>query len=64
MFGGNKIKLEKDLWDKLEKAAEVAGYSSVQEFVIHVLERELSNVDEGASEDEIKKKLEGLGYIS
>lgn len=64
MFGGNKIKIEKDLWDKLEKASEVAGYSSVQEFVIHVLERELSQVDEGASEEEIKKKLEGLGYIS
>ena len=64
MFGGNKIKIEKDLWERLKKASEIAGYSSVDEFVIHVLEKELSGVDEGASEEEIKKKLEGLGYIS
>lgn len=64
MFGGDKIKLDKELMEKLKKAAEVAGYSSVNEFVVHVLEKELSNIDDGASDEEIKKKLEGLGYIS
>ncbi len=64
MFGGNKIKIEKDLLERLKKAAELAGYSSVDEFVVHVLEKELSKVDDGASDEEIKKKLEGLGYIS
>ena len=66
MFGGNKIKLEKDLMERLKKAAEIAGYSSVEEFVVHVLEKELSKIDDGGagSEDEIKKRLEGLGYIS
>ena len=65
MFGGNKLKLDKDLMDRLEKAAELAGYSSVSEFVVHVLEKELSQIDEGGgSDEEIKKRLEGLGYIS
>ena len=44
MFGGNKIKIEKELLDRLKKAAELAGYSSVDEFVVHVLEKELDNI--------------------
>lgn len=65
MFGGNKLKLDKELMERLEKAAELAGYSSVNEFVVHVLEKELSRIDEGGgSDEEIKKRLEGLGYIS
>lgn len=64
MFGGNKVKLTKELFDRVKKYAEIAGYSSVDEFVVHALEKELSTLEEGASEDEIKKKLQGLGYIS
>ena len=64
MFGGPKIKLEKDLLDRLKKAAELGGYSSVDEFIVHVLEKELSKIDDGASGEEIIKRLEGLGYIS
>jgi len=64
MLGGPKIKLDRDLYERTKKAAELAGYSSVDEFVIHVLEKELAGIDDGASDEEIKKKLEGLGYIS
>ncbi|MCK5407267.1 MAG: hypothetical protein KAJ17_12280 [Candidatus Krumholzibacteria bacterium] len=63
-MGGPKIKLDRDLYERTKKAAELAGYSSVDEFVIHVLEKELAGIDDGASDEEIKKKLEGLGYIS
>jgi metal-responsive CopG/Arc/MetJ family transcriptional regulator len=63
MFGP-KIKIDKDLLERVKKVAKLSGYSSVDEFVAHVLEKELANVDDGASEEEIKKKLEGLGYIS
>jgi len=64
MFGGPKIKLEKDLFDRVKKAAEIAGYTSTDEFVTHVLEKELSGLEDAGSDEEIKKKLEGLGYIS
>jgi hypothetical protein len=64
MLGGPKIKLDKELFERLKKASEVAGYSSVDEFVVHILEKELAGLDDGASDEEIKKKLEGLGYIS
>ena len=63
-MGGSKIKLDKDLFERIKKAAELGGYSSVDEFVVHVLEKELAQIDDGASDEEIKKRLEGLGYIS
>lgn len=64
MFGGPKVKLDKDLFDRVKKVAKLSGYASPDEFVTHVLERELANLDDAGSEEEIKKKLEGLGYIS
>ncbi len=63
MFG-SRVKLEKDLLVRVKKFAEIAGYSSVEEFVGHVLEKELAAIDEGDSEEDIKRKLQGLGYIS
>jgi len=65
MFGKNKITLEKSLFDRVKAAAEKAGYASVDEFVSHVMERELSQGEGGnRSEADVKKQLEGLGYIS
>lgn len=59
-----KIKLDKDLMEKVKKYSEMAGYSSPEEFVTHCLEKEISKLEESGSEEEIKKKLKGLGYIS
>lgn len=65
MFGKNKITLEKSLFERVKQAAEKAGYSSVDEFVAHLLEREIQKgEDGGSSEADVKKQLEGLGYIS
>jgi len=66
MFGGGKkIKLEKSLYEKVVRAARIAGYASPEEFVQHVLEKELSKLEEGGeSEAEIRKRMQGLGYIS
>jgi len=66
MFGAakGKVKLEKALWERVEKYAAMAGYSSTEEFVVHMLERELAALEETDSDEEIKKKLKGLGYIS
>jgi len=59
-----KIKLEKELYDRVRQYAKIAGYSSVEEFVAHILEKELAPVDEADSEEEVKKRLQGLGYLS
>lgn len=59
-----KVKIDKSLLDKVRKYAELSGYSSVEEFIAHVLEKEMAKIEEADSEEEIKKKLKGLGYIS
>lgn len=63
MFG-SRIKLDKALLARARRYADLAGYASVDEFVGHVLEKELAKFEGSDSEDEIKKKLRGLGYIS
>jgi hypothetical protein len=65
MFGsGSRITLDKRLMAKAKRYADLAGYSSVDEFVTHVLEKELAKIETSESEEEIKKKLKGLGYFS
>lgn len=64
MFGGSKIKLDSDLLARVRKYADIAGYSSVEEFISHALEKELAVLEEADTEEEVKKKLQGLGYIS
>lgn len=59
-----KIKIDKGLLEKIKKYAELAGYSSPEEFITHCLEKEVAKLEESDSEEEIKKKLKGLGYIS
>jgi len=60
-----KIKIDGDLWDRVKKVAEAAGYASPEEFVTHVLEKETAALEgSDADEEEIKKRLQGLGYIS
>ena len=61
-----KIRMEPEMLQRIRKVAKAGGYSSEQEFVMHVLEREMERLDPGdaESEEEIRKKMEGLGYIS
>ncbi len=64
MFG-NKIKLDKDLLERCKLISEKRGYSSVEEFIAHTLEKELSAKETTSDEDEeeISKRLKGLGYL-
>jgi hypothetical protein len=65
MFGNsNKIKFDGDLMDRIKRVADVAGYASHEEFVIHVLEKELAHFEGDDSDEDITEKLRGLGYIS
>lgn len=64
MFG-SKIAIDKDLLLKVKKYSALAGYASPEEFVQHVLEREIAKFEEGGgSEAEIRRRMQGLGYIS
>ncbi|MEE4271310.1 MAG: hypothetical protein V2I67_06535 [Thermoanaerobaculales bacterium] len=64
MFGSTKIKLDSSLIERIRKFAEIAGYSSPEEFITHALEKELALLEDAEDEEEIKKRLQGLGYMS
>ena len=64
MAGTKKIKLDKDLVDKVKRYADIAGYSSPEEFITHALEKELAKLEDAGSEEELRQRLRGLGYIS
>ena len=64
MFRRSSVTLDKALLAKLKRYAELSGYSSVEEFITHVLEKEIAPLEAAASEEEIKKRLKGLGYLS
>lgn len=57
------VKLDKPLYNRIKKCADVAGYSSADEFIVHVLEQEMAKLEDAESDEEIAKKLQGLGYI-
>jgi len=60
-----KIKIQKEIFEKAKRYAQTAGYSSVEEFISHIVEKELEKIEDGDdSVDAIKKRLQGLGYIS
>lgn len=61
-----KIKIEESLYEKVKILAEKAGYSSPDEFVAHMLEREINQPGQAQDLDdqEVLDRLKGLGYIS
>jgi metal-responsive CopG/Arc/MetJ family transcriptional regulator len=63
MFGNVKISIDKQLWEKLKRVSELAGYSSPQEFIVHALERDVASIEDTESDEEIREKLKGLGYL-
>ncbi len=58
-----KIKIDSSLLDRAKRAAETAGYSSVEEFVAHSIENELKKHEAEEAEQQVADQLRGLGYI-
>ncbi len=65
MFGNStKVKIDRDLMDRIRRVADVAGYATPEEFVVHVLEKEMLHFEDAGSDDDIRDRLKGLGYIA
>lgn len=62
MFGP-KLKIDRELYERLQKAAVRAGYSTVDELAQHVLDKAVADLEAAQSEDEVRKRLQGLGYL-
>ncbi len=58
-----KIKIDSALYDRVKKAAELAGYSSTEEFVLYVIEKELSVLETAETDEKVTERLRGLGYL-
>lgn len=58
-----KIKIDSNLFARAKDAAETAGYSSIEEFVAHLIEKELAKHQSEETDEKIADKLRGLGYI-
>lgn len=56
--------MDKALLARAKRYADLAGYSSVDEFVTHVLEKELAKLEGWTRRRKSRRKLKGLGYIS
>ncbi len=59
----SKIKIDANLYERIKKIAEKAGYATPEEFVIHVIEKELSVLESADSDADVTERLRGLGYI-
>ena len=63
MFG-SRVKIDRALLEKVKRHAAIAGYATAEEFIEHAIEKELARLEGADSEEAIRKRLKGLGYIS
>lgn len=58
-----KIKIDSALFARATKVVEVAGYSSMEEFVTHIIEKEVAKYEQTNADEKTAEQLRGLGYI-
>jgi hypothetical protein len=64
-MGAVKIRIDAGLYERLKECSEVVGYSSVDELITHVLEKEVDRLaGDKADLETTKERLKGLGYLA
>lgn len=58
-----KLKIDDVLFERVKKVAQVAGYASPEEFIVHMIEKELGQLEAGDDEQQVIERLRGLGYL-
>lgn len=58
-----RVEFEDQLWTKVKKYAEAAGYSSAEEFVQHAVERQIDITSPAEDSRSAAKQIKGLGYL-
>jgi hypothetical protein len=58
-----KVKIDDSLYDRAKRAAESAGYSSLEEFIADCLEKEIKRLKVEDWDAQVSDQLRGLGYI-
>ncbi len=58
-----KIKIDNSLYERAKKLAQDLGYSSVEEFVHHAIEKHIETIEHTDINEVTDQQLKGLGYI-
>jgi hypothetical protein len=58
-----KIKIDSNLFNRAKAASQAAGYSSVEEFITHLIEQGIEQSGSDNTDEQVSEKLRGLGYI-
>jgi hypothetical protein len=58
-----KIKIDKNLFNRAKQVSEAAGYSTVEEFISHIIEKEVTRYESDSGDEKVAERLRGLGYI-
>jgi len=58
-----KIKIDSALFARAKNVVEVAGYSSLEEFITHIIEKEVAKYEQADADEKTADQLRGLGYI-
>ena len=58
-----RVKIPRNLYEDSKEVAAQQGYSSVDEFVRHVLEKTIVAHRVASAEEHVRKRLKGLGYV-
>jgi hypothetical protein len=60
----SKVKLSKEAGQKADEIIAFHGYSSLDELVEDLINKEYDKIKSGDNKEELASKLSGLGYIS
>ena len=58
-----KIKVDSALFVRAKNVFEAAGYSSLEEFITHIIEKEVAVYEQTEADEKTADQLRGLGYI-
>lgn len=58
-----RINIDSSLYERVKQAAASAGFSGVEEFVVHAIENELKRLGVEDAEGKVADQLRGLGYL-
>ena len=63
MFRNRKVSINPELYQRLQSAAEKAGYATTEEFILHTLEQTAEKIQNPTDKQVMDQQLRGLGYL-
>ncbi|MCE9613321.1 MAG: hypothetical protein K8T26_03540 [Lentisphaerae bacterium] len=63
MMFKKRIALDPALYERIRTAAAARGYASPEEFIHHALEKAAGDSQPPPSDEALRERLRGLGYI-